>query len=105
MTLNRIEEVCRRRRRPGLGAALAGLGCLAFAWGVSAQVTVQTIGGGVRIECGPAAGFVAGNTYETAQFHGPYATVLDAQGNLWLADRTNSDVEEITQPTNRTSSD
>jgi hypothetical protein len=69
-----------------------------------AQVTVQTIGGGVRTECGNSFGFAAGNTWTAAQFNQPYSTALDSQGNLWLADMNNSDIEEITQAGNRTSS-
>ncbi len=104
MILNRTAHACRSRRWPGLGALLAGLAWLAFAWCATAQVTVQTIGGGVRTECGSASGFAGGNTYETAQFHGPYATALDPEGNLWMADMTNNEVEEISLPGNTGSS-
>jgi hypothetical protein len=97
MTLRHIEKERWIRRRLPLGPALAGLLCLALAWGATAQVTVQTIGGGVREKCGPAAGFAAGSTYEIAQFHGPWATVLDVLGNMWLADTTNAAVEQISQ--------
>jgi sugar lactone lactonase YvrE len=104
MIFIRTEKARRKRRGPAWGASLAGLICLAFAWSATAQVTVQTIGGGVRQKCGPAAGFVAGGTYEVAQYNGPYATALDSQGNLWLADRTNSDIEEISQAGGTTTS-
>jgi hypothetical protein len=81
----------------------------AFAWaalavGAWAQVSVETIGGGVRTECGASAGFKAGNTWTNAQFDLPYATALDSQSNLWVADKTNADVEEITQAGNRAAS-
>jgi hypothetical protein len=98
MTLNRTFQAHRSRAWPGFRALLASMGCLAFAWGATAQttqVTVKTIGGGVRAECGSAAGFVAGNTYDVAQYNSPYATALDSQGNLWLADLKNSDLEVI----------
>jgi hypothetical protein len=74
---------------------------LIFGLEAQAQVTVQTIGGGPRVNsCATWAGFRGGNTYTNAQFNGPYASALDSQGNLWIADFTNSDVEEISQAGN-----
>jgi hypothetical protein len=73
---------------------------MAIAISTHAQVLVKTIGGGVRTDCGTTAGFAAGNTYTQSQFNQPYSTALDSQGNLWLADRNNSDIEQITQAGN-----
>jgi sugar lactone lactonase YvrE len=70
----------------------------------STPVTVDTIGGGVRVECGPAYGFVSGNTYQTAQFNAPYACALDTNGNLWIADKNNSALEQVSQAGNKTAS-
>ncbi|MGO8700499.1 MAG: hypothetical protein ACLQVY_22650 [Limisphaerales bacterium] len=97
MTFQRIAKERWVRRRLVLGPALVGLLCLVLTRSATAQVTVQTIGGGVREKCGSAAGFAAGSTFQLARFHGPWATVLDVLGNLWLADTTNSAVEQISQ--------
>ena len=97
MQTNRIPS-----RPPGRywRAALAGFALLAVVSAASGQVAVQTIGGGPRVGCGPSAGFAGGNTYRVAQFNQPYAAALDAQGNLWIADRANADVEQVTQAGN-----
>ncbi len=87
--------------RTGSRAALAALGLLASCFVASAQVSVDTIGGGVRVECGPAYGFVGGNTYEVAQFNAPSACALDTNGNLWIADKHNSAVEQVSQAGNK----
>jgi hypothetical protein len=87
------------------GRALAGLSLLVLGLHAHAQVTVQTIGGGPRANsCASPAGFAEGNTYTNAQFNDPYASALDSQTNLWVADTDNSDVEEISQAGNRTAS-
>jgi len=86
------------------GGVLGTLAVMAFVSTSSAQVAVQTIGGGPRKECGSSAGFLGGTTWTQAQFNAPYATALDSAGNLWVADLNNSDVEEVTQAGNRTSS-
>jgi hypothetical protein len=84
---------------------LACLGLLVLGLHAQAQVTVLTIGGGPRLDsCAPFAGFSAGDTYTNAQFNDPYASALDSQSNLWVADTDNSDVEQITQAGNRTTS-
>jgi hypothetical protein len=88
----------------GLSAALAGLGWLAMCFGANAQVTVDTIGGGVRVECGHSYGFTNGNTYENAQFNAPYSCALDTNGNLWIADKNNSDIEQVSQAGNKATS-
>jgi sugar lactone lactonase YvrE len=83
---------------------LAAVALLAFVSVSPGQVTVETIGGGVRSLCGSSAGFVAGNTWSTAQFNHPYATALDSQGDLWVADMNNGDIEDVTLAGNKTSS-
>jgi hypothetical protein len=94
----------KKRSRTGLSVALAGLGLLALCFGATAQVAVDTIGGGVRIECDPAYGFLGGNTYEAAQFNAPYGCALDTNGNLWIADKNNSDIEQVSQAGNKSAS-
>ena len=79
-----------------MGAVLAGFVLLALPSISPGQVTVTTIGGGVRKECGNSYGFAAGSTYSKSQFHLPNATAVDSQGNLWIADLDNSDIEEVT---------
>lgn len=86
------------------GATLAALCLLLFAPALRAQISVQTVGGGPKTQCGSASGFKAGLTYSQAQFNNPYATALDSQGDLWVADVNNSDVEQITQAGNRSTS-
>jgi len=84
---------------------LACLGALACAPALRAQitysetnVTVATIGGGPPAGnfCAGTAGFVGGNTLEDSQFDGPVALALDSQGNLFIADKTNNAVREVT---------
>ncbi len=94
------KQTGRRRLWRGLSSTLAGLGGLAMCLGASAQVsqvTVDTIGGGVRVECGHAYGFASGNTFEDAQFNAPYSCAFDTNGNLWIADQGNSDLEQVSQ--------
>jgi hypothetical protein len=90
--------------RRGLSSALASLGWLAICIGSNAQVTVDTIGGGVRRECQPSYGFASGNSFENAQFNAPYSCALDTNGNLWIADKNNSDLEQVSQAGNLTDS-
>jgi sugar lactone lactonase YvrE len=88
----------------GTKSALAGLGLMAMCFGAKAQVTVDTIGGGVRLECGHSYGFASGNTFETAQFNAPYSCALDTNGNLWIADQNNSEIEQVSQAGNKAAS-
>lgn len=104
MSLIPTHRACGGRSIPDWRGGLAGLALLAFVSVAPGQVSVQTIGGGVRTECGNSYGFAAGNTWTKAQFNLPYASALDAQGNLWIADLNNADVEQVTQAGNRTSS-
>jgi hypothetical protein len=90
--------------RPWRRMALAGLGWLSICLCATAQVSVDTIGGGVRVECGRSSGFVGGNTYDTAQFNGPWSCALDTNGNLWIADKTNACIEQVTQAGNKADS-
>ncbi|HEX3716366.1 MAG TPA: chitobiase/beta-hexosaminidase C-terminal domain-containing protein [Verrucomicrobiae bacterium] len=88
--------------RKKCAGALASLGLVWAGLDAQAQVSVQTIAGGPHISsCAPWAGFAGGNTFTNAQFHGPWASALDTRGNLWIADTTNSDVEEITDAGNQ----
>jgi hypothetical protein len=91
----------------GMSAKLAVFGWLVACCCADGQVipaSVDTIGGGVRVECGPASGFTNGNTYETAQFNVPYSCALDTNGNLWIADKNNSDLEQVSQAGNKAAS-
>jgi hypothetical protein len=90
--------------RPDWRGGLAAFVLMAFVSLSMGQVSVETIGGGVRKECGPSYGFVAGDTWTQAQFNQPYATALDSQGNLWVADLGNSAVEDVTLAGNESSS-
>jgi hypothetical protein len=83
---------------------LTALGLLAFVPLLLGQVSVETIGGGVRRECGPTAGFVAGNTWNVAQFGVPCSAALDSQGDLWVADTSYSALEDVTLAGNRSAS-
>jgi len=93
----------------GWAALLACLGALAWAPALRAQitysetnVTVATIGGGPPSAnfCASTAGFVNGNTLEDSQFDGPVAMALDSLGNLFIADKTNNAVREVTSAGN-----
>jgi hypothetical protein len=98
-----IDKIQAARGRPWrrLGAALAGFGWLAVCLCATAQVSVDTIGGGVRKECESASGFAGGDTYTNAQFNAPYSCALDTNGNLWIADKNNSDIEQVSQAGNK----
>ena len=81
--------------------AVAVLGLLLPGLDAQGQVSVNTIGGGPpRNSCAAWAGFAGGDTYTNAQYNDPYASALDSQTNLWVADTDNSDVEEISQAGN-----
>jgi hypothetical protein len=47
---------------------------------------------------------MGGNTWSQAQFNGPVACALDTQSNLWVADFTNADIEEISDAGNTAAS-
>ena len=98
------KQAGRGRLQRGLGAALAGFAWLTMCFHATAQVTVDTIGGGVRVECASASGFAGGNTYEKAQFKDPYSCALDTNGNLWIADKGNNDLEQVSEAGNKTGS-
>jgi hypothetical protein len=94
-------------RRTGWAALLACLAALACAPALRAQVTyfetnvtVTTLGGGPPSDnfCASPAGYVDGNTLEDSQFNGPVALAQDAQGNLFIADKTNNAVRKVTSP-------
>jgi hypothetical protein len=94
------------RHWAGWSRALAGLGLLMLGLRAHGQVTVETIGGGPRLNsCAAFAGFASGDTYTNAQFNDPYASALDSQSNLWVADTGNSDIEQITEVGNRATSE
>ena len=101
-----IDTMHGKHRRPwrALSAAAAGLAWLAACFCATAQVSVDTIGGGVRVECKSSSGFVGGNTYETAQFNAPFSCALDTNGNLWIADKNNNDLEQVTEAGNKSAS-
>jgi len=98
------KQTGRGRSWARLSSVLAGLGWLAICLGASGQVTVDTIGGGVRTECGHSYGFTNGNTYENAQFNAPNSCALDTNGNLWIADKGNSDLEQVSAAGNKSAS-
>ena len=52
----------------------------------------------------PALDFTTETPDTTAEFNLPCATALDSQGDLWVADFNNGDVEEVTLAGNRSSS-
>ena len=99
-----MTPIVKNQPRRGLRALLAGAGWLAICACATAQISVDTIGGGVRVQCGPASGFAGGNTFDTAQFNAPYSCALDTNGNLWIADKGNSDIEQVSQAGNKTAS-
>jgi hypothetical protein len=93
----------------GWAALLACLGALACAPALRAQitysetnVTLATIGGGPPAAnfCAGTAGFVDGNTLQDSQFDGPVALALNSQGDLFIADKTNNAIREVTSAGN-----
>jgi hypothetical protein len=104
MSMIQTNRACGGRFSPDWRGGLAVFALLAFVSVSPGQVSVETIGGGPRVGCGSSSGFAAGDTWTVAQFNQPYATALDSQGDLWIADLKNNDVEEVTLAGNRTSS-
>jgi Chitobiase/beta-hexosaminidase C-terminal domain len=101
-----------KRKQSGWLGLIAGLGLFAFAPGLRAQinyletnVTVSTIGGGPLAICGPVSGFTDGNTFDQSQFKGPVSIALNSQGTLFVADRTNNAIREVTLAGNTSSSE
>ena len=104
MSLTRTNQPRAGWLAPRWRGVLAALGLLAFNTISRAQISVQTVGGGVREECKSSSGFVAGNTWTNAQFNEPYACAMDTQGDMWIADLGNSDIELVTAAGNRSAS-
>src|SRR5262245_13342257 len=81
---------------------LATLLAAIIAWAgqptLSAQVVVDTLGGGPFQGNQVAAGFQDGNTFLVSQFNGPVGVARDTAGNLYIADQTNGAVRKITFP-------
>jgi hypothetical protein len=94
----------------------AGVGALAAAPALRAQLvsasviyaepnaSITTLGGGPLETCGPVSGDTDGNTYLDSQFNGPVAMALNSQGTLFVADRTNRAIREVTLAGNTGSS-
>jgi sugar lactone lactonase YvrE len=74
--------------------------CFFAAANLLAQPVVKTLGGGpLTTPCSSTFGFVNGNT---PQFHTPVGLALDGAGRLFVADRDNNAVREITLSANLT---
>ncbi len=70
---------------------------------LKADLVVTTISGGPYGSSGSSAnsyGFLDTNNWNS-QFNQPYASALDSQGNLYVADRNNHAIRKLTDPTNR----
>ncbi len=81
-----------RRRCPiALGLVLLGSLLTAAARGQ----TVETLAGGRLSPSGPDAGWVDGNSKQAAQFSGPMGCVVDASGNLLVADSNNGAIRKL----------
>jgi hypothetical protein len=87
-----------------LPIAAISVALLSFAMTATAEVDVQTLGGGRLAANGPDYGSANGNTFSQAQFNQPWSTALDSSGNLYMADRLNNEIRLISVPGNTTSS-
>lgn len=67
----------------------------------TAQIEVQTLGGGRLNPTGPDAGFVDGNALQTSQFNTPLGLAVDAVGQLFVADSQNGAVRKLDLAANR----
>ncbi|MDB6056191.1 MAG: hypothetical protein JWO95_35 [Verrucomicrobiales bacterium] len=76
-------------------AAALSVALLSFALNASAEVDVQTLGGGRLTAGGHDYGNADGNTYTQAQYNTPWATALDSSGNMFMADRLNNSIRKI----------
>ena len=75
---------------------------VASSWPLAAKATdvVTTISGGVNpINHTSSSGSVNSSNI-CSQYNQPYATALDAQNNLYVADRNNHAIRKLTDPTN-----
>ncbi len=84
--------------------AVLSVALLSFAMAATAEIDVQTLGGGRLVVGGHDYGNADGNTFTNAQFNTPWGTVLDSSGNMYMADRLNNAVRKITLPGNTLSS-
>ena len=80
-----------------LAAAPLFLGLMGGAF-ESRAIGVRTVAGGPESQGAAPYGNVNGITFY-AMFNGPSGCALDAQGNLYIADRTNHAIRKITSPT------
>jgi hypothetical protein len=94
----------RRYARPlGELALTTALGLVLSVGSLSAQVSVETLGGGPITPGGPANGFANGNSMDESQFNSPYGCALDSAENLYIADRDNGVIRKLNFGTDRVS--
>ena len=93
--MDKTNQDALRRLGPRLAAGLALLGaCFPRPRPRSKSRPLAAVRG--LIPARPSPALPRGDTYTNAQFNDPYASALDSQSNLWVADTGNSDVEQIT---------
>ncbi len=83
--------------RPFAPVAALSVALLSFALAAVADVDVQTLGGGRLTQGGHDYGNANGNTYTQAQFNTPWATALDSSGTMYMADRLNNTIRQISK--------
>jgi hypothetical protein len=91
-------------RCPRLLALILGLGAMGFTSTLQATVTVDTLGGGPRDGHPAPAGYTDGSTFSVSQFNNPFSSALDSQTNLFIADKANNAVRQVTKIGNSASS-
>ena len=87
-------------------ALLAAIIAITGTASLTAQVIVDTLGGGpFQGNQKSASGFTDGNTFLISQFNEPVGIARDSAGNLYVADRANGAVRKITLPNDSANSE
>ncbi|HWN96247.1 MAG TPA: chitobiase/beta-hexosaminidase C-terminal domain-containing protein [Methylomirabilota bacterium] len=76
----------------------AAIAITTFAAHGAAQI--KTLGGGPNQLSPARSGSANGDTLNVAKFNNPNAVAIDANGNLYIADRNNNKIRKVTRPGN-----
>jgi hypothetical protein len=92
------KQAGRAKRGRAVGRGAGRLGWLAMCLLCHRPGSVDTIGGGVRVECGRPTALPAATRMTTRNSTLPYSCALDTNGNLWIADKTITTLSKSARP-------